>query len=59
MIPAIRAAAATKPPATVAMHPEAAVAQCGDQQDQRGPAIVTWTSPVSTCPAAVAGPDRR
>ena len=56
MIAAVNAAAATKPPATVAITRKRRWRNPTISRTSAAPAIVTWTSPVSTCPAAVPGP---
>ena len=56
MITAVNAAAATKPPATVAITRKRRRRNPAISRTSAAPAIVTWTSPVSTCPAAVPGP---
>jgi len=56
LIAAIKAAATTKPPATVAITRKRRRRSPATSRTSAAPAIVTWTSPTSTCPAAVPGP---
>ena len=53
---AIRAAAAANPPATVTSTRNRRYRSAAASSTRAAAAIVTWTRPVSTCPAAVAGP---
>jgi hypothetical protein len=55
MIAVVKAAAATKPPATVATTRKRRRRNPATSRTSAAHAIVTWTSPVSTCPAAVLG----
>ena len=56
MIPAISAAAAANPPATVTSTRNRRYRKAATSSTRAAAAIVTWTRPVSTCPASVAGP---
>jgi len=55
-MPAIRAAAAANPPATVASTRNRRYRSAAASSTKAAATIITWTRPVSTRPAAVAGP---